>query len=477
MLSSYTSGDYQSIVFFVDGHVDREMMYNEFEAVLDNFVPVTGYAGKTIQAVSLGINGQLKIVSAVFFLLNFDAAGNADRKWNIPLSELAEQADLGPDLGGGPIKLCCRSQCPVEWHVQDLWDPDMNRQPNDFVILRDLVRRNRLGLKELALDVDDIDDSSAPLVGGRDPVSSLLLSGDQDVSDADKALAQSLINFIRKKVAVDNQEQQEEQERQQQLLLATQKSRFDDQLKEVEQLHSDELRVIQSHFQDLQSQLDQEKQIAENLRKQLQDQQQMADTLRESFHEQLAENKSVESHQIDLLKKNFESELELRIQAMASEFQQQLDAKDVEIAYRNEQQDMLREEIADLHAEHAHLIKEAGEQFIGRLRDNRVTFMAYHLGVGNITIDLEDIGTYLENPMGYAANICKVDETTYRGWLAHHSNPVCCEYSAAKGEMCGKKLRRVESPAQFIAGRSDRCPLHWSFNADSAQTGEKRADT
>lgn len=67
MFSGYTSGDYQSVIFFVDGHVDREMLFAEFEAILDNFVPIPGYADKNVQAVCVGINGQLKIISAVFF--------------------------------------------------------------------------------------------------------------------------------------------------------------------------------------------------------------------------------------------------------------------------------------------------------------------------------------------------------------------------------------------------------------------------
>lgn len=482
MFSGYTSGEYQSVVFFVDGHVDREMMFSEFEAVLDNFVPMPGYAGKTVQAVCLGINGQLKITSAVFFLLSFDEAGNADRKWNIPLQQLIDQAEPGPDLGAGPIRLCCRSQCPVDWHVQDLWDPDMNRQPNDFVLLRDLIRRNRLGLKELPLEVDDIHDTThgsrhAVPVLSPQTTAGLVLPAEGELSDADKALAHSLIHYIRKKLASDNSEQLEQMERQQQLLLASQKNRFDDQLHELEQIHSDELRQLQEHMAQMQDALDQERLIADNLRRQLQDQQQMSEKIRETFHEQLAESKQVEVSQLEMLKSNFEAELELRVQSMVAEYQQQLDAKDVEIAYRNEQQSLLREEIARLHEEHASLIKEAGEQFISRLRDNRVTFMAYHPGAGNITIDLDGIGTYLENPMGYAASICKVSESDYRGWLAHYNNPVCCEHSAAKGEMCGKKLRRVELPAQFIAGRSDRCPLHWAFSAGESRAAvEKQAE-
>lgn len=470
MFSGYNSGEYQSVVFFVDGHVDREMMFSEFEAVLDNFVPLPAYADQTVQAVCLGINGQLKIVSTVFFLVGFDSAGNADRKWNVPLQELTEQSEPGPDLGGGPIKLCCRSQCPVEWHVQDLWDPDMNRHPNDFVLLRDLVRLNRLGFKELPLDVDDIHDmhhgkgGGVPMLGGG---AGFMLPAEGELSDADKALAHSLIQYIRKKVVSDNEEQLEQLERQHQLQLAAQKTRADDQIKEVEQHHSDELRQFQSHLQQMQELLDQEKQAAENLRRQLQDQQLVADKLRENFHEQLAQSRQVEGNELEILKANLESELALRVQGITAEFEKQLDSKDIEIAYRNEQLSLARAEIDQLHAEHAQLIKEAGEQFITRLRDNKVTFMAYHLGAGNITIDLDSIGTYLENPVGYAASVCKVVESDYKAWIAHYNNPACCEYSAAKGETCGKKLRRVETPAQFVAGRSDRCPLHWTFTADN----------
>ncbi|MEZ5539435.1 MAG: hypothetical protein R3E63_05680 [Pseudomonadales bacterium] len=470
MFSGYTSGEYQSVMFFVDGHVDREMLFTEFEAILDNFVPIPSFADKNIQAVCVGINGQLKIISAVFFLLRFDSAGNADSKWNIPLQELTDQAELGPDLGAGPIRLCCRSQCPVDWHVQGLWDPDMNQQPNAFVVLRDLVKRNRLGFKELPFDVDEIHDGDRkyafeiPVLTGEALVSNFGGSAGE-ISDADKSLAHSLIQYIRKKVAVDNSEQLENLERQHQLQLTAEKNKAADELREARQIHSDELRQMQTQLESTQAVIDSGRQAMDALRRQLQDQQQITDKLRDSFHKQLEESKQVEGDQIEKLKANFEAELEIRVQGIVKELEQQLDGKDIEISYCKEQQTVLRDEIDTLHREHAKLIKEAGEQFITRLRDNKVTFMAYHLGAGNITIDLEDIGTYLENPLAYAATMCKVTETDYRSWLTHYNNPVCGEFSTAKGEECGKKLRRVDVPAQFVTGRSDRCPLHWSFSA------------
>jgi hypothetical protein len=470
MISGFTSGDYQAVVFFADGHVDREMMYSEFEAVLDSFVPMPNYIGKTIQAVCLGINGQLKIVSAVFFTLSFDPAGNADRKWAVPLQQLIDQADAGPDLGGGAIRLCCRSQCPVDWHVQDLWDPDMSRQPNDFVLLRDLVARNRLGFKELPLDIDDIGQSAygmPPLVGGNSQVAGgLMLPMDTELSDADKALAHSLITFIRKKVVLDNQEQLEQRERDFQLQQAALKTRYEDEINSLHVQNNEDLLEMQMRLTQSQESIDQERHVAESLRRQLQEQQQITENLRDTFHQQLAESRSGESDQLQLLKSNFESELEVRIQAINNEFQQMLEAKDVELAYRQEQQNILKEDVARLHGEHAQLINEAGEQFIMRLRDNNVTFMTYHPGAGNVSITLDDIGAYLENPMNFVASICKISEGSYRDWLEHYNNPACAAHSEAKGEPCGKKLRRVDIPAQFVSGRSNRCPLHWEFVAD-----------
>lgn len=110
---------------------------------------------------------------------------------------------MGPDLGAGPIRLCCRSQCPVDWHVQDLWDPDMNQQPNAFIVLRDLVKQNRLGFKELPFDIDEIHDAhrqhfEIPVLSS-DTLVEDGRSGTDQISDADKSLAHSLIQYIRKK--------------------------------------------------------------------------------------------------------------------------------------------------------------------------------------------------------------------------------------------------------------------------------------
>ncbi|MDN4882404.1 hypothetical protein, partial [Escherichia coli] len=49
-------------------------------------------------------------------------------------------------MGAGPIRLACRSQCPVSWHQMHMWDPKVGPERNDLVVLRETIKRNQLGL-------------------------------------------------------------------------------------------------------------------------------------------------------------------------------------------------------------------------------------------------------------------------------------------------------------------------------------------
>src|SRR5690606_15573184 len=122
------------------------MLYSEFEAILDGFIPVPDYAGSLAKAVYLRINSRLCITAAVFFVLKFDGKGMIDRRWNVPLQQLAASAARGPDLGAGPIRLACFSQCPIEWQRKNLWDPQMQPGCNSFVLMRKALKQNRLQL-------------------------------------------------------------------------------------------------------------------------------------------------------------------------------------------------------------------------------------------------------------------------------------------------------------------------------------------
>lgn len=136
---------FEAIFFFGKKSVIKEMRYSEFEAILDGVVGVTELAGKEVCAAYLTINHSLQVKSLVTFQIEFNAKGYADEDWNIPLRHLAENAGPGPDIGGGPLRLACRSQCSVSWYQRELWEPN-SKDVNHFALIRESVLKNKLGL-------------------------------------------------------------------------------------------------------------------------------------------------------------------------------------------------------------------------------------------------------------------------------------------------------------------------------------------
>ena len=146
----------EAVLFYNEGTICKEMLYPEFEAVLDGVVALPEFADRQMHAVYVMINPRLQVRAAVFFCLDFNEDGSADDGWNIPLRQLAERTGRGPDMGAGPIRLACRSQCPVSWHQMHMWDPKVSAERNDLAVLRDNIKRNQLGLL--------VEDEGAPVV-------------------------------------------------------------------------------------------------------------------------------------------------------------------------------------------------------------------------------------------------------------------------------------------------------------------------
>ena len=110
----------EAVFFLHGGKVIKEMLINEFEALLDGVVELPEFKNKEIEAVQAQINENLKIKGLVFFLLDFNAAGNVAADWNLPINQLLQSAGRGPDLGAGAIRLVCKRQCTVPWHQDSL---------------------------------------------------------------------------------------------------------------------------------------------------------------------------------------------------------------------------------------------------------------------------------------------------------------------------------------------------------------------
>ncbi|TQV81010.1 hypothetical protein FKG94_09955 [Exilibacterium tricleocarpae] len=436
----------QAVLFFEHNAIVREMLHAEFEAILDGFVPVTEKAGDTVKAVFLRVNPQLKITAAVFFLIDFDPRGFADKRWNIPLEQFADTAGRGPDLGAGPIRLACRSQCPVAWHQQQLWDPEMQPGANNFVILRKGVQRNRLGLQVV---------EEAP----PEPPPAAAAPPTQIIEPA--ALERHISQKLQRQLEQEFRDRMAQTLKEQRLRILTLDSKRKQELQELQLEHQRRIQEHQEKIEQIRQLHSDEQQRNQQLKQTIDGQAAKIEGVREYFEHKLKTAKSIEIAQLQTLKTNFEMELDAKIEAATTELKEMLQMREVELTYRNELVGNLNEEISRLRQENQQLLSDSADQLLDKMNRSGISFVAFHPGAGHMTIPLSDMSTYLENPTAYAAQRCGVGEKQYEGWLAHYTAPTCQALNE-QGELCGTLVTRVESPADFHSGESDRCYEHQS---------------
>lgn len=431
-----SSAEQQEAVYLFQGdHLARELLYTEFEAILDGFVPVTEYAGGLAKAVYLRINAQLTITAAVFFTLDFDPQGMINRRWNVPLQQLADAATRGPDLGAGPIRLACFSQCPIEWQRNNLWDPNMEPGSNSFVLLRKAVAKNGLGLIFKAPPED-----TKPTHKSAEP--------DDQLS---KQLHARYSQALRDRLAQVIKEQR--------LRITTLLNKHKNKLRSLQREHQERLGEYQERLENQAREQQELEERNRTLKESLDLQAQKIEGIREYFAHKLEQAQSGESSQLQALQENFVLELETRVAAATAELQERLDMREVELYYRHQQESNLKEEIAHLRQENQRLLNQAGDQLLQKLHKTGINFMAFHAGVGQISVPIEDMAAYLDNPQAYAAANSGVSPAVYTAWLSHHQHP-SCNHMDKSGQLCGKALAKVATPAEFHPGESDRCSQH-----------------
>ncbi|WP_439858965.1 chromosome partitioning protein ParA [Pseudomonas sp. MBLB4136] len=436
----------EAVMFFRErGGVCKQMLFPEFEALLDGVVNMPEFADQQLRVAYVVINPRLLIKSAVFFYLDFDEQGAPDRGWNIPLQHLAERAGRGPDLGAGPIRLACRSQCPVSWHQMHLWDPSLSPGQNDLLLLRDAVKRNSLGL----LVEDDSPQALAP--------ERLQMASEDQWYASEKG--QEATARLSEKLDQEHRLKTAQLIKQQRLRIASLSQQREEELAKLKLAGEEQNRTLLAQIHGLDQALRQQKALNADLKKQLAAQAADFQASREEMAEQL---RSLEHHgraESDVLRSQFEGELQAKIAAAVVEYKEQIAIRNVELAYRNEEEARLQEELARLRQERDELASQGGEQILERLAKLGVVFVVYHPGAGHLTIPLQDIARYQDNPMAYAAAKCFVSETQYRQWLAHFQQP-SCEAVLPSGERCAIPIDRIDSPGRFTPGDSNCCARH-----------------
>jgi hypothetical protein len=436
----------EAVMFFSErGGVCKQMLFPEFEALLDGVVNMPEFADRQTRVAYVVINPRLLIKAVVFFYLDFDEKGAPDKGWNIPLQHLSEKAGRGPDLGAGPIRLACRSQCPVSWHQMHLWDPSLAPGQNDLALLRDATKRNSLGLL--------VEDESAQAVA---PERLQMASEDkwyasEPAKEATDKLAEKLDQDHRLKTA--------QLIKQQRLRISSLSQQHEEELARLKLADEEQSKNLQAQIHGLHQALRQQEELNASLKAQLAVQAASFQASREEMSEQL---RALEHHgrsESDILRTQFESEVQARIAAAVAELREQIAIRDVELAYRNEQDTQLQQEIERLKSERDELAGQDGEQILERLAKLGVVFVVYHPGAGHLTIPLQDVARYRDNPMAYAAAKCFVSEAQYRQWLVHFQQP-SCETALPSGERCAIPIDRIDSPSRFVIGESNCCARH-----------------
>jgi len=447
----FSSATYHEAVFLLHAEqLQRELLYPEFEALLDGFIPLPEYANGSAKAVYLQINSRKQVVGAVFFLLNFDAKGIVDHRWNVPLLQLLASAGQGPDMGAGAIRLVCYSQCPVAWHQKNLWDPQMTPGQNTFAALKKAVQANRLGFQSSDLHqvrhLTDTEDDEIPTL---QPLDTAGLEREQ--RQAQKQLLQAYSQELRDKLAV--------MIKQQRLRTATLDSDHQARIQSLQQEHQQRLGAYQRRLEELESVNAELDERNRNLKESLEVQANKIEGMREYFAHKLEAAQSGESSQLQLMQENYALELETRIRAATSELHEMLEMREVELFYRHQNESALKDEIVALKQENQSLWQSTGDQLLSRLAKSGLSFVYFQPGVGQLDVPLDDIGRYLQNPLAYVADKSGVAEALFLAWWNHYQNP-CCAAEDEPGHRCNQALTRIGSPLEFHPGESDRCREH-----------------
>lgn len=452
----------EAVVFFDRGQVTREMLLSEFEAILDAVVPMAEFSNATAEAVYVRINSKLQVTAAVFFLLGFDADGVADKRWNIPLQQLADNSSHGPDLGAGPVKLACHSQCNIAWQQKNLWNPVMTPSLNSFVLLRKSIASNRLGLvfetdgtppalPQTPTPASAPDSLRVPAVDTEDLKETLSSHYKKRFEQAFRNRMANLIKEQRLKVST--------------LISEHKKNTLNLQRKNIHRL--DELRAEIESLGASSQVLERRNQA---LKETISGQAEKIQGLREYFEHKLEALQSDGAGSIKAIQEDYDLELDAKVLAATTELKETLEVREFELIYRNEQEQSLREELERAHQDNQNLIANSGEELLQTLSDAGLNFIAYHPGAGHITITVDEMSEYLADKEAFAAARCDVSLNHYRQWLRHHQNP-CCAALTRNGEVCGASIARIMEPSEFHLGEGDRCEAHQSCASQLFKAG------
>lgn len=472
-----SSKGYAEAIFLLQGdQIERQMLLQEFEAVLDGVVSLTEQSNQQCRALYLQINASLQIRACVLFVIDIDGTGNTPPGWHLPFDQLVEHAGKGPNLGAGFIRLTCSGQCSVPWHSNKLWSPD--DFPDVFLLAQNTVALNTL---QFVFDETEADDASSEeldqdLYHPEQP-EAFDESPPFDVHDrieiermpssvSPDLIAQEMHKKFKEfekeykqKIKLFNQEPDQPSAKirasyERRLLCVTEE--YEKTLEEVTQ----QLIEVKVRMETMSSQKKSLEDINHSQKQQIDAMQDKMDALRKQ-----AEQKN--RQELQSITRKYEDEYSEVLNEINQKWQQDAEKKSEEIVSLQDQLEQLRKGICELRRDKIRLVNLGADKFLENLEKLGINFIAFHPGAGHISIPLTDMSSYMDSPIRYAANRCLVTEEQYQLWLQHYENPICrFHISKNKEETCGSRIKRVDVPKEFKAGITDRCVKHPSVSAE-----------
>ncbi len=434
---SFDNNYAEAVIIFDGNDIAREMQFSEFEAVLEGFVPLAEQAGQKVHAVYLRVGRGHLVTAAVFFLIDFDKAGFADKRWNVPIEQLADTSPEGPDLGAGPIRLACRSQCAIAWHQQQLWDPQMTPQCNHLLAVKKSIQKNSLHLN-VPVDAPTLVAEVSAEPGSPNSGEGATQSSEAVEAKWRKRTAQTIKEARLKVSAAQRQAQQA----------------LDEQRDE----HRQALAIGEAQIEALKQALAKEQETSGDLKSLTERQEAKLQGLREYFEQKLSNLKNVDEVAVDTLKGHLQSQFDTEMQALKQAYDEKLQMRDVEVMYRDTQLAGLHDEIEKLKLEKQSLLEASGDSLLDKVHKSGISFVSFQPGAGHMTIPVDDVASFVEDSDRYTAAKCRVEVAHFKLWRQHYQNPVCSGHS--DGRSCQALLSRVDRPVDFVVGQSDRCSDH-----------------
>ncbi len=427
-----SGGSHEAVFFYQESDISKEMTYAEFEAVLDGVVGMSDFAGQRLEAAYALISPQLTVKGAAFFTVEFDESGCADTSWNLPLRTLVDRAEFGPDMGAGAFRLSCYSRCSNDNYKDWLWDPTQQ----DVVNLLKHVAVNRL-----CLPVDQSAGSHVqePVASGWQPAPQ-----QQPTTTMNPALLNALESEHQTRLASLILEQRQQ--------LESISNETQQHLKKVSHSHEKDLSIANLQLEKIRAE-------HEKLQAQYIALSQQLDEARRQSQASITEMENFKQSQL--------KEVDVKVEQRTESLNKEAQSLRLKLKLRDDEVLQMREELMALRKDKLRLTQEGGGKFLERLENLGINFIAFHPGAGHLSIALKDMTDYMENPIAFAARKCKVTEAHYSEWLVHYQNPEC-RAPLTNEKVCGCRIPRVDNPANYVTGKSDRCDKHKVHSTDSS---------